>query len=125
MRTKLGDQQYQPSAMSENRKFDQPSALSPRSWGLLVKRPRGAPPRSLAVRCRRQFPRCVAWPPMRCRDGKSEDSPQSNETVSVTADYRFDVDLLIIMEKCIFRCEFLPVCDCQRIAFLRNALFMK
>jgi len=40
--------------MSENRKFDQPCALAPRSWGLLVKCARGAPPRLLGDRWCRQ-----------------------------------------------------------------------
>jgi len=99
--------------MSDNRKFDQPCALAPRSWGLLVKCPRGAPPRLLGDRCGRQFLRCMAGP------------PQSKESNAVTADYRFYVDILINMEKSIFRWDVIPVCSCERIVFLRIALFKK
>ena len=77
--------------MSENRKFDQPCALAPRSWGLLVECLPGGPPRLLGDRCGRQFLRCTAGP------------PQSNESSAVTTDSRFYVDILINMEKSIFR----------------------
>ena len=50
--------------MSDNRKFDQPCALAPRSWGLLVKCPRGGPPHLLGDRCGRQIPRFVTEEPL-------------------------------------------------------------
>ena len=50
--------------MSDNRKFDQPCALAPRSWGLLVKCPRGGPPHLLGDRCGRQIPRFVTGEPL-------------------------------------------------------------
>jgi len=50
--------------MSENRKFGQFCALAPRSWGLLVKCPRGAPPGLLGDRWCRQIPRFVTGEPL-------------------------------------------------------------
>jgi len=50
--------------MSKNRIFDQPCALAPRSWGLLVKCLPGGPPRLLRDRCGRQIPRFVTREPL-------------------------------------------------------------